>query len=256
LAVDTGTVTLNSGESDQQTFPAPAAFTGFAVRYLADGSVAWRRSLTDGMAIFGATSAADGTSFITGRCPAAFDAEGGTAGSVTLDGPAFWISYDPEGNIRWARSQTVNTSAFLYDDASGALFVRGVGSGAQTFAIGDADEQNVDLEAQSTFVARVDPATGAVLWLRRATSALTTQAPYRGMTVLGGELILPMRITAAVTLEPGTANAATITPEVGRVWNGNARYALDGTFLGTVEYASLPGNATQDGLTAGTVIEP
>jgi hypothetical protein len=258
LVDDPATYLLNTGETDQTSFIAPAAFSGRIVGYTAAGAIAWQRRIADpagGMGFGTMSVAADGSSITSGSGPdAGVTFDDGAGGTTTVPGPYFWVHYDDDGNLIWARGNSVGSGSFYLDEAQGDLYVLGAGAGAVSFGVGEPDQFDVDLGTRSGYLAKVDAATGAIDWLVRV-EASGSQSPFRAVQRIGNELVVSTRFDNIGILDPGSANPIMVGTVL-RIWSGSVRYDTSGAFLGYTPYVTHGGTALNDGLNAGLVAEP
>jgi hypothetical protein len=258
LVDDGATYLLNTGETDQTSFVAPAVFSGRIVGYTAAGAIAWQRRVADpaGGVGFGVMSvAADGSSITSGSGPdAGVTFDDGSGGTTTVPGPYFWVRYDGSGNLLWARGNSVGSGTFYLDEAQGDLYVLGAGAGAVSFGLSEPDQYNVDLGVRSGYLAKVDAATGAIDWLVRV-EASGSQSPFKSVQRIGNELVVSTRFDNIGTLAPGSANPIMVGTVL-RIWSGSVRYDTSGVFLGYTPYVTHGGTALNDGLNTGFVTEP
>ena len=253
--VNSGVYRLHQGEPDEREFTTTQRFVVALQKLAPDRTIEWVRIVganTGGMSLFSAATLADGSALFSGNGTSGAELEGGSAPAVLPEGAgAFLARYTPSGNLAWVRALTGPAFGRMYvDEARGALFVLGTGTGSATFGIGDDDVQTYELSGP--YLARLSLQTGAVEWLRRVDAEF---ARFQNLDVIGDELVVSLRFDDAATFQPGEPDELRVAVTLA-IWSGNARYDVNGTFLGLTEYVVHRGTRLNDGLNMGGVYQP
>ncbi|MCB9649224.1 MAG: hypothetical protein H6730_21850 [Deltaproteobacteria bacterium] len=251
-----GSYLLNRGQADELGFAVTSNFVASFAKRDATGALAWHRlagATAGSMSVFSSAALADGAVLFSGNGPEQADFQS-AAGVVNLATGAngYLVRYDALGSIAWLRSISSRGFSNLFvDEARGALFAFGSDTGDITFGLGDADAYTATVGG--AYLARLDLATGAVLWV---TSVDSSTASFRDLDILGNELVASVRFDNSATFSPGTPQETAISANF-NTWSGMARYdAETGQLLGVVELIRHPGTQLNDGLNMGGVYEP
>jgi len=246
---------LNWGRMDQTTVQVSQRFVAGFLRYTSAGDVAWHRfagATTGGMSLFASAMLADGSTLFTGSSSANADFEGSAGVSNLPKGATgYLVRYTASGDIAWLRGIAGRgLSALHVDESRQALFAHGIGSDSLTFGVGDSDA--VTEMVDGMFIARFNLQTGALEWISKVDTATGS---FRGITIIGDELIVSTRFDNLATFEPGDPNEAVIRAST--IWSGHAVYDVnDGAFGGVLPYIEHRGTPRNDGLNIGAVYQP
>ncbi len=199
----------------------------FLAKYDANGNELWAKgsisSNANGTYVYSVHSDKAGNSYITGH----FDCPSVVFGTYTLTGSGFFVKYDPNGNIVWAKNLFGSNSGYsISSDMSGNMYLAGYINGPNmvlgTYTLSNATGCNV-------FLAKYD-VNGNVLWVKGTTGTGVNQTPYSistdpiGNTYMTGSFNGPTISFGVYTLTlPGNATENTFLVKYDT--NGNELWA-------------------------------
>ena len=179
----------------------------FIARYNNDGSLNWatRAGGADADVGLGIAAYSDGSSVVAGYLGGQFKAGGDTK---QLARDAYIARYDGLGNRSWFRQISSSGDIAAQDVAAlsgGDSLVVGNFTGTVTFGYGEPNETTLSAGAtMDAFIARFTSA-GALVWVKRAGSALGETQPYAVSAYGNDTFVVGGYFTGTLILGPGEA---------------------------------------------------